>query len=96
MRRVLLALILLGGLLVSGSLIGSTEPATATTEHAATEEHSGHQSPVTPVLLGIVIILLAAKIGGEIAERVQQPAVLGELIAGVVRVVLPEPLRMEA
>lgn len=44
----------------------------------------GHASPVTPVLLALVIMLLAAKIGGEIAERVHQPAVLGELIAGVV------------
>ncbi|MCP4202133.1 MAG: cation:proton antiporter [bacterium] len=47
-------------------------------------EGGGHQSPVTPVLLGLVIILIAAKLGGEIAERVHQPAVLGELVAGVV------------
>lgn len=44
----------------------------------------GHASPVTPVLLGLVVMLLAAKVGGEIAERVHQPAVLGELIAGVI------------
>ncbi len=43
-----------------------------------------HTSPVTPVLLGLVIILAAAKLGGEIAERFHQPAVLGELVAGVV------------
>jgi len=49
------------------------------------EEHAGgHASPVTPVLLGLVIIMIAAKVGGEIAERVSQPAVLGELIAGVI------------
>jgi Kef-type K+ transport system membrane component KefB len=63
------------------------EPAQASTEpHAATEtDHGagGHASPVTPVLLGLVIIMIAAKIGGEIAERVSQPAVLGELVAGV-------------
>ena len=61
--------------------------------HAAGEEHAaggedhgggGHASPVTPVLLGLVIIMIAAKIGGEIAERVSQPAVLGELVAGVI------------
>ena len=86
MRRVTLALILLAGLLVGGALTGSTNPTetVATTEHSPTEEHTGHQSPVAPVLLGVVIILLAAKLGGEIAERVHQPAVLGELIAGVV------------
>ena len=47
------------------------------------DEHGGHLSPVTPVLLGLVIILIGAKVGGELAERVHQPAVLGELIAGV-------------
>ncbi len=54
-------------------------------EHAAEAGHGGgHASPVTPVLAGLVIILIAAKIGGEIAERVHQPAVLGELVAGVI------------
>lgn len=36
------------------------------------------------VLLEFFIVLVAAKIGGELAERVGQPAVLGELIAGVI------------
>ncbi len=49
----------------------------------ADAEHGGHASPVTAVLLGLVIILVGAKAGGELAERVDQPAVLGELIAGV-------------
>ncbi len=86
MRRVVLALILLAGLLVGGSLTGSTEPtgSESASEHASSGEHSGHQSPVAPVLLGAVVILLAAKLGGELAERVHQPAVLGELVAGVV------------
>ena len=35
------------------------------------------------LLLNLAIILTAAKIGGEVAERIRQPAVLGELIAGV-------------
>ena len=34
-------------------------------------------------LLDLAIILIAAKIGGELAERLKQPAVLGELIAGI-------------
>jgi Kef-type K+ transport system membrane component KefB len=86
MRRVALALILLAGLLIGGALTSSTTPpeSASTTEYASAQEHGGHQSPVTPVLLGAVIILLAAKLGGELAERVHQPAVLGELIAGVV------------
>src|SRR6267378_1974214 len=36
------------------------------------------------VLVGIAVILLAAKLGGEIFERLHQPAVLGELLAGIV------------
>jgi len=35
------------------------------------------------LLLNLAIILTAAKIGGELVERLGQPAVLGELIAGV-------------
>ena len=35
------------------------------------------------ILLEFFIILIAAKIGGELAERIGQPAVLGELVAGV-------------
>lgn len=44
---------------------------------------SGHSDPVTPLLLGISIILLAAKFGGDLMMRVRQPAVLGELLVGV-------------
>lgn len=45
---------------------------------------AGHGGPVVPVLLGLVVILLAAKIGGELFERLGQPAVLGELVFGIV------------
>lgn len=45
---------------------------------------SGHSDPVTPVLLAISIILLAAKAGGDLMVRIRQPAVLGELLIGVV------------
>lgn len=53
-------------------------PATTTLEAAA------HGGPVVPVLIGLVVILLAAKIGGEVFERIGQPAVLGELLFGIV------------
>ena len=39
---------------------------------------------LTKVFLYLIIILAAAKIGAELFERIKQPAVLGELIAGVV------------
>lgn len=42
-----------------------------------------HSDPITPVLLMLMIILAAAKIGGEISKRLGQPSVLGELVAGI-------------
>ncbi|HEX9945786.1 MAG TPA: cation:proton antiporter [Thermoanaerobaculia bacterium] len=72
MRKALLALIALGLLL---SLAAAP---------AAAQEAAGHGGPVVPVLLGLVIILGAAKLGGELFERIGQPAVLGELIFGMV------------
>ena len=44
---------------------------------------SGHVS-VARFLFEVVIILLAAKVGGELFETWNQPAVLGELVFGVV------------
>src|SRR5690242_43351 len=42
-----------------------------------------HVDPVASVVLHLAVILVAAKLGGEVATRVGQPAVLGELLAGV-------------
>ena len=39
---------------------------------------------IAHVVLGLAVILAAAKLGGDIAVRLRQPAVLGELVAGVV------------
>jgi len=36
------------------------------------------------VLVGVALMLIAAKLGGEVVERLGQPAVLGELISGIV------------
>src|SRR4051812_40796234 len=38
---------------------------------------------VTKVLLDILIVLLAAKLAAELAERVKLPAVVGEILAGI-------------
>ena len=43
-----------------------------------------HRDPVIPVLTGIVIIILTARLGGHVFERAGQPAVLGELVVGVI------------
>lgn len=45
---------------------------------------SGHADPVAPVLLALIVILVAAKLAGALFERMGQPAVLGELLVGVV------------
>ena len=92
MRRAVLALALLALVLAGqgGALFGSGAAAvephgeeSGVAEHVAEDHGGGHQNPVTPVLLALVIMLAAAKLGGELAERLAQPAVLGELLAGV-------------
>ena len=45
---------------------------------------SGGHSLDPMLLVGIAVILIVAKLGGELFERINQPAVLGELIAGIV------------
>ncbi len=43
-----------------------------------------HSDPVAPVVLALAIVLVVAKLGGDLAVRLGQPAVLGELVCGVV------------
>jgi Kef-type K+ transport system membrane component KefB len=44
---------------------------------------SAADTPGTLVLLALAVFLALAKVGGDLAARVKQPSVLGELIAGV-------------
>jgi Kef-type K+ transport system membrane component KefB len=44
---------------------------------------------VSTLLVALIALLLAAKLGGALAERLGQPAVLGELLAGVAVGALP-------
>ena len=46
-------------------------------------EESGHFS-IEQFFLALVCILVFSKIFGELAERIKQPSVLGELVAGVI------------
>src|SRR5689334_20951565 len=49
---------------------------------------------VAHVALLVAIVLVAAKVGGELAARLRQPPVLGELLAGLALGVAPwEPFR---
>jgi Kef-type K+ transport system membrane component KefB len=59
-------------------------PAVAVASLALADSAAGHADPVTPVVLALAVILTAAKLAGDLAMRVGQPAVLGELLAGVV------------
>ena len=58
----------------------------ATAAYAAPETNSAaaYAHGLQPsVLIGLVVILMLAKLGGELFERLRQPAVLGELIGGI-------------
>lgn len=46
-------------------------------------EAAAHGSDVAVILLGLAVILLAAKLGGTLFEHFKQSAVLGELLVGV-------------
>lgn len=43
-----------------------------------------HGKVIYDFLFGLAIVIIAAKIGAEVFERLGQPAVLGELVAGIV------------
>jgi Kef-type K+ transport system membrane component KefB len=44
---------------------------------------------ISSLLVALIVLLVAAKLGGAVAERLGQPAVLGELLAGVAIGALP-------
>jgi Kef-type K+ transport system membrane component KefB len=53
----------------------------------------GHRPPgddvITSLLIALIVLLSTAKLGGHVAERFGQPAVLGELLAGIAVGALP-------
>jgi Kef-type K+ transport system membrane component KefB len=59
---------------------GAAPALDAPATHAAA---GGHEDPVAPILLGVLVIILAARLGGHAFEAIGQPAVLGELLVGV-------------
>jgi len=66
-------------------------PGASNDSDASGETHSeipghgdGESEDFGDILFALVIILLAAKIGGDLCERINQPAVLGELLFGVI------------
>ena len=69
-----------------------------------TAQHTAqHADPIAVVVLYLAVILIAAKLGGDVATRLGQPAVLGELVFGILLGNLPllgvtslEPIRHDA
>lgn len=87
-RRSMILLAVIGAYIVYGFAFGAEadgdqiigQVAGAAEEHEAVDGHGG---PVLPVLLQLIVILLVAKLGGDVFERFHQPAVLGELVVGM-------------
>src|SRR5262245_18015062 len=52
--------------------------------NSSSEAGTGHAKSASSILIALVVILLSAKLGGALLVRFRQPAVLGELIFGVV------------
>src|SRR5215212_3911131 len=50
---------------------------------SAATDNSGDHGLNPAVLIGVAIMLVVAKLAGEIFERLQQPSVLGELFGGI-------------
>jgi Kef-type K+ transport system membrane component KefB len=64
-------------LLVLAAAVGVASPALA--RAAAEGGHGG----VTPILIALVVIIAGARLAGAVAEAFDQPAVLGELLCGI-------------
>ncbi len=67
------------------SLLGSTHsPPLLAAAEATTNAAESSSLVLAGVLLSLVVIYLASKVGGELCARINLPPVLGELVGGVV------------
>lgn len=80
---VLFSVLGIGAAPVSGGDPGTTVSAVSGGPEAPAKEQGGHGEDFAKVLLVLLLILVAAKTGGELFERLGQPAVLGELLFGM-------------
>ena len=60
------------------------EASNAEKESVVDEEAEDEENIIAPILFALIILILAAKLGGDLVERFKQPAVLGELIFGMI------------
>ncbi len=88
MRRIGVIVGLLGvaGWMVAldGAPVAALQHATSESTISPTETPLSHEQVVAAVLISLVIMLMAAKLGGHLFERFRLPAVLGELVGGIV------------
>ncbi len=68
----------------AGLVQGESDQGEAVDPQAAEAAAEHEELEISHVFLVLIAILLTGKLFGELAERIRQPAVLGELIAGVV------------
>ena len=74
---------LIAGTFVCGAVLCAAQSVRAAVDGAP--QGSGVAHGLDPlVLAGVAVILIVAKLGGELFERIRQPAVLGELVIGII------------
>ena len=86
-RRLILAVGLFASVLGAGFHVSAESPAngpTAVAHDTHGENHAGHTDPFSFVLIELAAIVVVAIFGRWMAGRCNQPAVLGELLIGVV------------
>lgn len=71
------------GTMVCGVVLCAAQSACARAEGAGQNNNDAAHGLDPFVLVGLAVILIVAKLGGELFERMKQPAVLGELIIGI-------------
>ncbi|HEY5446957.1 MAG TPA: cation:proton antiporter, partial [Pyrinomonadaceae bacterium] len=62
---------------------GSAGSASSSTQSAQPAAKSSDKSPVSVLLLQVILIIVVAKLFGAIFRRIHQPPVMGEMVAGI-------------
>ena len=62
---------------------GSVGSASLSTQSAQPTAKSSDKSPVSVLLLQVILIIVVAKLFGAIFRRIHQPPVMGEMVAGI-------------
>jgi Kef-type K+ transport system membrane component KefB len=70
--------------IVCGAVLCLAQSVRADAAQGTTEQNGAAHGLDPLVLVGVAVILIVAKLGGELFERMKQPAVLGELIIGII------------